>query len=611
MNTENTTQNNYTFLKNMKYYYKNLLQRNPGLFIGFFLAILPEILLPLGTIGMTRTFTAGIAETWEPAIYLSSLAGIGGFLLLCTLLQRGLNVYCGAQTSLHVRSYEMLIARKKMYVDYEILESKRFKDQAAEAEEHLWNHNALNEQMFLINEFLTSFIGSMVFGLTLAVKNPWILLLLFLSAAVSFLMSRSAQKYEQRQENNLTATRREMEYVDITSKSISDGKDIRLYNMGNWFLHIYRSAFERQNEIYRKIWYWYYSGHIVETSLKFLLDILVYIYLIREICQGSMSIADLVFYTGIVTTLSGWLNSTVSNMYALGNFSFTLTCIRKFLDIPDRTENHGSKKTDIPKKQAVEIVFDHVSYRYPGAKKDTIHDLTLTIKAGEKLALVGLNGAGKTTLVKLLCRLYHPTAGKILLNGTCIEEFERTQYFSLLSVLFQDISLLPVSIDENTAVCTKEEIDYEHLDYAYKASGIYDKIHSLPQKGDTHMQRAVWDDAVDLSGGERQKLLLARAVYSPSSILILDEPTAALDPIAEHNIYMQYKDLSAGRTTLFISHRLASTRFCDRIVLLENGQIAEEGTHESLLAQKGSYTRLFELQSEYYKEKTHPEVEEI
>ena len=238
---------------------------------------------------------------------------------------------------------------------------------------------------------------------------------------------------------------------------------------------------------------------------------------------------------------------------------------------------------------------------YPGADADTIHDLSLTVHPGEKLAIVGLNGAGKTTLVKLLCGLLDPVQGAVLLNGRDIRAFDRRKYYALFSAVFQEFSVLDVTIAEQIAQCA-EGIDYKRIADCAEKAGLTAMIERLPEGLQTHMGREVYLDGVLFSGGETQRLMLARALYKNGPILLLDEPTAALDPIAENDIYMKYNDMTAGKTSVFISHRLASTRFCDRIIFIADGNIAEEGTHESLLALGGAYAKLFEVQSRYYQE---------
>jgi ATP-binding cassette subfamily B protein len=244
---------------------------------------------------------------------------------------------------------------------------------------------------------------------------------------------------------------------------------------------------------------------------------------------------------------------------------------------------------------------EHVSFRYPDTENDIIRDLNLTVRPGEKLAIVGLNGAGKTTLVKLLCGLLDPTEGRVLLNGRDIRGFNRRKYYDLFSAVFQEFSVLDVTVAEEIAQTT-EDIDYDKVADCVEKAGLPAAIAQLPQGYETHVGREVYLDGVLFSGGQTQRLMLARALYKDGPILLLDEPTAALDPIAENDIYMKYSEMTHKKTSLFISHRLASTRFCDRIIFVSDGGIKEEGTHESLLQLGGAYADLFEVQSRYYRE---------
>ena len=227
--------------------------------------------------------------------------------------------------------------------------------------------------------------------------------------------------------------------------------------------------------------------------------------------------------------------------------------------------------------------------------------MNLTIHPREKLAIVGLNGAGKTTLVKLICGLLSPSEGRVLLNGDDISDFNRNKYYELFSAVFQDFSILDVTIAEEIAQC-KDNIDYQRIKECIDYAGLSDTIDKLPKGLNTHIGREVYLDGVLLSGGQTQRLMLARALYKNGPILLLDEPTAALDPLAESEIYQKYSDMANKKTSLFISHRLASTRFCDRIILIEDGGVKEEGSHEDLLKLNGEYAKLFEVQSRYYKQ---------
>ena len=304
-------------------------------------------------------------------------------------------------------------------------------------------------------------------------------------------------------------------------------------------------------------------------------------------------------YFGAISGFTQWVTGILEQFLKLHRQSLELSTVREFLEWPEPFLFEEGEKIEGSPDGRYEVRLEHVSFRYPGAKCDMIHDLDLTVTAGERLAIVGCNGAGKTTLVKLLCGFLDPTQGRVLLNGEDIRTYDRRDYYALFSAVFQDFSVLEGSVAENVAQHVNE-IDENKVRKCLAQAGLTEKIASLPHGIQTKIGREVYEDGVELSGGQIQRLMLARALYKDGPILVLDEPTAALDPIAENDIYMKYSSMTCGRTSVFISHRFASTRFCDRIILLADGKIEEEGTHESLLAKGGEYARLFEIQSRYY-----------
>ena len=302
---------------------------------------------------------------------------------------------------------------------------------------------------------------------------------------------------------------------------------------------------------------------------------------------------------------SAWISGILNEYSTLSDYSLSFCRLREYLEYPNKFKHEDGlpipNLTD-ESSAGYELEFRNVSFRYFGADKNTLENINLKIKAGEKLAIVGLNGAGKTTMIQLLCGFYDPTEGAVLLNGVDIRKYNRTRYYSLFTAVFQEFNILPMTIAENISQLPENKLDHNKVLDCLDVAGLVEKINSLPDKTASLLIRDVNENAVELSGGETQRLMLARALYKDAPILILDEPTAALDPVAESNLYKRYNELSAGKTSVYISHRLASTRFCDRIILIDNKGIIESGTHNELLKLGGEYAKLFEIQSQYYKE---------
>ena len=341
------------------------------------------------------------------------------------------------------------------------------------------------------------------------------------------------------------------------------------------------------------------------SFLRLFQNLLLYVVLIYMVLNKGMSISDFVLYIGLVASFSTAMTDMFCNMVWMNMNRMELDDFRTFMDWnedkPDIEKGQGVSK-NIGLKQ-FEFKFENVSFKYPGHEKYVLKNINLTIEAGSKLAVVGINGAGKTTLTKLLMRLYEPTEGRILLNGVDVKKYDRDTYFKIFAPVFQNIEIFAFPVWQNISMKPENETDKNRTMEALEKSGLDEKINKYENKIDTMLLRIFDPNGVDLSGGERQRLAMARALYQNREVLVLDEPTAALDALAEDRMYQEFNQMVKGKTAIFISHRLSSTRFCDKIVMFEDGRIIEEGTHEQLINANGKYRNMFQVQAQYYKDK--------
>lgn len=459
-----------------------------------------------------------------------------------------------------------------------------------EAAERIWE---------TLTRLLQNIGGLVVYLMILSHLDTWILLLVMGTCVVGFFVSAYVDnwKFTHRSEEDKLYAKKI--YIRGKAESITLAKDIRIFGLQNWLNHINADIHDIYKAFRIKVEKKMLLAELTEVVLSIARNGIAYVYLIHMTLEENLSVSEFLLYFTAFTTFTMWITDILQAFTKLHQQSIDISCLREFLEYPEIfTFEEG---VSVPKEEGYELKLENVSFRYPKAEADTIHNLNLTVHPGEKLAIVGLNGAGKTTLVKLLCGLFDPTAGRVLLNGQDIRQFNRREYYRLFSAVFQDFSVLDVTIAENITQ-SQANIDVEKVWKCVEQAGLTSAIKELPQELETHVGREVYLDGVLFSGGQTQRLMLARALYKDGPILLLDEPTAALDPIAENDIYMKYNDMTEGKTSIFISHRLASTRFCDRIIFVADGNIEEEGTHEELIEKNGAYAELFEIQSRYYQE---------
>ena len=451
-------------------------------------------------------------------------------------------------------------------------------------------------------DILTNVIGFIVYLLLLSGLNPWLMVIVVVTAVAGYFVNKRINGWGYRHREEEAAYIEKMDYVNRVATKRTYAKDIRIFGLRDWLedvwdrtLGLYRSFIARREGIY--LW-----SNVVDLVLTFMRNGIAYAYLIWLALEQGLPASEFLLYFNTVSGFTQWITGILEKFSVLHTQSLDISAVREFLEWPEPFKFDDGEPLDADPDKSYEICLEDVSYRYPYGDEDILSHISLTIHPGEKLAVVGLNGAGKTTLVRLVCGFLDPTYGRVLLNGEDIRKYDRRDYYALFSAVFQDFSILEASVAQNVAQRVNG-IDEARVWECLDKAGMTRTVQELPSGLETPVGRQVYEDGVELSGGQTQRLMLARALYKNAPVILLDEPTAALDPIAENDIYMKYSEMTHGRTSLFISHRLASTRFCDRILFMEHGKIAEEGTHASLMALDGGYAHLFQVQSRYYQDK--------
>lgn len=495
------------------------------------------------------------------------------------------------------------ILNKAITTDYANLEEKAFTDAKQKAQDQTNNNSTTTEQIYYCFANLgTNILGFIVYIILLVSVNPIILLITTLTTLIGFFVRKRANKWQYDHDNESAVFSKRLWYLSNLGSRNDMAKDIRLFAMVDWLRDVYNANLKLAYDFNRRVQTKHLIADVADCIATFLREGIAYGYLLWQVLNFGLSVDNFVLLFAAIGGFSGWITGILNEYSALSMHSLNYCRVREFLEYPDKFSHENGESITAIKNHMYKIELKNVSFKYPGTEEYTLEKINLVLNAGEKLAVVGLNGAGKTTLVKLICGFYDPTEGQILLDGKDIRVFNRKEYYTLFTAVFQEFNILPLTIAENVTQAFEAEINKEKLQKCFALADIDKTINSLPQKENSLMLKQVNEEAVELSGGEIQRLMLARALYKDSPVLILDEPTAALDPIAESKLYEKYNELSKGKTAIYISHRLASTRFCDRIILLGEKTIIESGAHDELLKQGQKYAELFEIQSKYYKE---------
>ncbi len=492
--------------------------------------------------------------------------------------------------------------RKLTTTSYPNLFDERMRELENISSAAISNNSAATEAIWVtLTTLLSNVIGFVVYILLLSSVHPAIAAFIIVTAMIGFFVNFRLNDWGYRHRTEESEAVGRMDYLNRRSGEVAFAKDIRIFGLRSWIEELYTKTERAYTAFHERAEGVYSIARVVDVILTFLRNAVAYAVLVGLVVEGEIGVAEFLLYFSAVDGFAALVNGILGELNTLHKQSLDICNVRELLDFNEPFELTGGEHIKADSMGTYEIKLEHVSFRYPGTDADTLSDIDLTLHPGEKLAVVGLNGAGKTTLVKLICGFLDPTEGRVLLNGRDIREFNRVDYYSMFSAVFQSFSLLAASIAANVAQDTVD-IDLDRVKSCVDKAGLRDKIESLSDGYDTLLNREVYDDAILLSGGQTQRLMLARALYKDAPFIILDEPTAALDPIAEADMYNKYNEMTNGRSSVYISHRLASTRFCDRIILIDGARISETGTHDELVKMGGKYAELFEVQSKYYRE---------
>lgn len=450
-------------------------------------------------------------------------------------------------------------------------------------------------RLFSMSGNLFTLLMYVVVMLNLNISIGIILLILM---GVSFAFSRVINDRVLQIDRGMVSRFIRMEYLSNTLTQHQYGKDIRSFGIAEWLMYKYNLVFDSIRGDNAKIQREVEKLNILDVFITLIRNGLAYSFLVWSILHNRIEIGDFTVYFTAITMFGAVVKIFFEDISFLLKQLKPLSHYFSLLEVADEIVLSG--KGAAPKADAYEIEFKNLYFKYPKSETNTLSNISFKINAGEKMAIVGVNGAGKTTLTKLLTRLYSPDSGEIYIDGVDVNSIDLKEYRDLFAVVPQKNIILATSLGENIAY--SKDYDAERAISAIEKAGFNEKFMKLERGLDTQLEKNVFADGVELSGGEKQKLALARALYRDSKIMILDEPTAALDAIAEYELYENFSRMTEGKTTIFISHRLASTRFCDRIVLMSANGIEEIGTHDELMKSGGEYYQMYNTQMSYYKE---------
>ncbi len=593
-----------SFFKRMGYIVKLVWEASPAiLFVMSFMALFDGIMPVVGTYitgqlinklssAYTGQVTGFYIITWL-------LVAQFAYLLINSVVRRvdGIVVrIAGELVSNHIK---VKIMEKAKEIDLKSFDSPDFYAKMENANREAGNRpiQVLNATFSVISTvisllsyvFLIAVIGILPALLVIAVAIP--------STIINFVYRKKNHDYVFRRSKD----RRQMQYYAEVLVNKDLVKEVRMLGLADDFTNRYKAVFKKYFSGLKKLMLaemWWGMG---ATLLTTVVNCVLFVSIARGVFNAEYPVGDYSMYTGALNAISGGIATLISTSASIYEGTIFINNLIAFMEEKKTIVPSTDKPLEVKRGVGHTIRFEHVSFRYPGVDRDIIKDINLTINPGDTVVMVGLNGAGKTTLIKLLTRLYDPTEGRILLDGHDLREYDVQKLYDIFGIVFQDYGKYAVSVRDNIAFGeVNKPIDDSKIVTAAKNSNAADFIDKLDAGYDTPLMRYFEENGIELSGGQWQKLAIARAFYSESDILILDEPTASLDPMAEQEIFNQFDALRGDKTSIFVSHRLSSATTADKIIVLKDGMLIEEGTHAELMRAQGEYYTLFSTQAKRY-----------
>lgn len=591
----------HSFSSNIKFLIKNWFRKDSFGTILVFLSAILTIIIPLFDAYILKTITAAIIEGLDAEQFILSLISLFIFYILLKIL----NTWMDTRNDFFQTKVSMLYGidlisalMDKDLLDFKTAEQKslfeRSKSFAFEGEQADGAWSAIR-----LSKLITSFLGFFAYAIIFSFLSYKLVLIILISALITAYFQDRLMLYGDAITDEMA--NEESRHYYMYKVSLDDGaqKEIRLNNALTWLVyHLDKIS----NAYYSLLRGWTKKANavsLVEGIFGFIRDLFTYVLLTKSVLNGEISAANFIFYLSLVVGFSEWLNNFSGHIRSLRRISLVCDKYRTF--VQDKADFNTEK---IILKSIDEIKLEDVSFAYD-EDNEILKNINLTIKKGESIAIVGENGAGKTTLIKLITKLFDASSGRILINGIDIDLYDKKSIYKRISALFQDYFLMPTTLINNLDDKQQDRVQAEKF---IDEMGLSNRVTSLENGLDTELINIEDNKIEGFSGGETQKLLFIKSLMKDSDLLILDEPTSALDPIAEEKLYLKYKDFTKDKMAIFISHRITSTRFCDRIIYLDDKSIAEVGTYDELMNLGGKYKAMFDMQAKYYKENKNEEA---